>query len=145
MRLRDHPAVKQNRAQATRRAASKNSTRSHATIFQTVAPHEFLNQFLFMWKRMIVMLVFVVLFIAGIAFWKTMQIKAAIAMGAKMAPPPPAVTTTLAKSQTWEPVLSAIGSLKAINGVTVSTDLAGIVSQIAFESGVEVKKGAMLV
>ncbi len=93
---------------------------------------------------MIVMLVLVLLFIAGIAVWKVFQIKAAIAMGAKFAPPPAAVTTTRAKTVTWQPVLNAVGSLKAVNGVVVSTDLPGIVSQISFESGVEVKKGDLL-
>jgi membrane fusion protein (multidrug efflux system) len=62
-----------------------------------------------------------------------------------MTPPPAAVTTLIAKPQTWQPVLSAVGSLKAVNGVLVSTDLAGIVSEIAFESGKPVKKGALLV
>jgi membrane fusion protein (multidrug efflux system) len=42
-------------------------------------------------------------------------------------------------------VLSAVGSLRAVNGVTVSTDMAGIVSEIAFESGAPVKKGDLLV
>ena len=37
------------------------------------------------------------------------------------------------------------GSLTAVNGVTVSTDLAGIVSQIAFESGSKVRAGDLLV
>ena len=39
------------------------------------------------------------------------------------------------------PVLSSVGSLRAVNGVTVSTDLAGIISTINFESGAAVKKG----
>jgi membrane fusion protein, multidrug efflux system len=98
-----------------------------------------------MWKRMILMLVCVVVFVAAIAFFKVMQIKAAMAKGASFAPPPAAVTTTVVKAQTWQPVLSAVGSLKAVNGVTVSTDLGGIVSEIAFESGKPVKKGDLLV
>jgi membrane fusion protein (multidrug efflux system) len=51
----------------------------------------------------------------------------------------------MAKTERWQPVLSAVGSLKAVNGVTVSTDLAGIISQIAFQSGAAVKKGDLLV
>ena len=73
--------------------------------------------------------------------FKNKMMKAAFA---KMAPPPPAVTTLVAKAQTWHPVLSAVGSLKAINGVQVSTDLPGIISEIAFESGKPVKKGDLL-
>ncbi len=70
---------------------------------------------------------------------------AKMAVYARMTPPPAAVTTLIAKPQHWQPVLSAVGSLKAVNGVLVSTDLAGIVSEIAFESGKPVQKGNLLV
>ena len=91
------------------------------------------------------MLLVAALVIAGIAFWKYRTIRAGMAMGAKFAPPPAAVTTVVVKAQTWQPVLSAVGSMKAVNGVMVSTDMAGIVSDIAFESGTQVKKGDLLV
>ena len=94
---------------------------------------------------MLLMLAIVSVVIGAIAFWKYTLVKKAMAMGAKFAPPPAAVTTLIVQPQTWQPVLSAVGSLKAVQGVTVSTDLAGIVSQIAFESGTPVKKGALLV
>ncbi len=93
---------------------------------------------------MVIMLVLAVFCIAGLGFLKYRQIQAGIAKGASFAPPPAAVTTTVVKTQTWQPVLGAIGSLKAVNGVTVSTDMAGIVSQIGFESGATVKKGQLL-
>src|SRR5205823_2063639 len=60
------------------------------------------------------------------------------------APPPTAVTTVVAKREAWQPTLHVVGSLKAVNGVAVSTDLPGIVAQIAFQSGAEVKKGELL-
>src|ERR1700744_4740083 len=97
-----------------------------------------------MWKRMFSMLVIVAVFIAAIAYAKYAMVSAAIAMHKKFAMPPSAVTTIVVKGQTWQPVLSAVGSVKAVNGVTVSTDLAGIVSEIRFESGAAVKKGDML-
>ncbi len=98
-----------------------------------------------MFKRMSVMILLALLFIGGIAFWKYKTIRAGMAMGAKFAPPPTAVTTVEVKAQTWQPVLSAVGSMKAVNGVMVSTDMAGIVAEVAFESGTPVKKGTMLV
>lgn len=94
---------------------------------------------------MLIMLVAVFLVIGILAFIKVKQIKAAIAMGALMAPPPDMVTTMVVKPQSWQPVLSAVGSLRAVNGVTVSTDLAGIISELAMESGTSVKKGDLLV
>jgi len=92
-------------------------------------------------KRMLAMLGLMLLFIAAIGGWKWWQINTGKAQAAKFAPPPAAVTTAVAKTERWQPVLSAVGSLKAVNGVTVSTDLAGIISQIAFQSGAKVKKG----
>ncbi len=94
---------------------------------------------------MLFMLLCVVVFIALAAFGKYRSIKAGMAMGAQFVPPPTAVTTVAVKAQTWQPVLHSVGSLRAVNGVTVSTDLAGIVSEIGIESGTEVKKGASLV
>ena len=98
-----------------------------------------------MTKRMLAMLGLMLLFIVAIGAWKAWQIKTGMAQAAKFAPPPAAVTTAIAKTEQWQPVLSAVGSLKAVNGVTVSTDLAGIISQISFQSGATVKKGDLLV
>jgi len=72
------------------------------------------------------------------------RIKAGMAMKAKFAPPPTAVSTYKVETQTWQPYITAIGSLTAVNGVTVSTDQSGIVLDIPFESGSFVKKGDLL-
>jgi membrane fusion protein (multidrug efflux system) len=98
-----------------------------------------------MMKRMLIMLGLALLFIAAIGAWKVIQVRAAIAQFAKYAPPPTAVTTTVVAHERWQPALSAVGSLRAVNGVTVSTDLAGIISEISFQSGTSVKKGDLLV
>jgi membrane fusion protein (multidrug efflux system) len=45
----------------------------------------------------------------------------------------------------WQPFLETVGSITAVNGVTVSTDLGGRVVQIGFDSGSEVRAGALLV
>jgi membrane fusion protein (multidrug efflux system) len=95
-------------------------------------------------KRFVIMLSLVLLLFAALAFVKYKQFQAGMAMKAMFAPPPATVTTLVAKPQTWEPVLSAIGAMKAVNGVTVSTDLAGVVSEIHFESGAAAKKGDLL-
>jgi len=96
-------------------------------------------------KRMVIMLVIAFVIIGAIGAWKVKQIRDGMAQFAKYAPPPTAVTTTVATRERWQPVLSAVGSLRAVNGVTVSTDLAGIISQISFQSGTTVKKGDLLV
>ena len=98
-----------------------------------------------MLKRMLIMLALVGLFIAGIGAVKVSQIRRDIELAMRSAPPPPAVSTAVAAKERWQRSLGAIGSLRAVDGVTVSTDLAGIVSEIAFRSGSRVKKGDLLV
>jgi membrane fusion protein, multidrug efflux system len=83
--------------------------------------------------------------IGGLGFFKYRQIQAAIAMGASFAPPPAAVTTIIAKNETWPSTLQVIGTAAAIQGVTVSADLPGTVAKINFESGKRVQAGDVLV
>ncbi|MBV8898759.1 MAG: efflux RND transporter periplasmic adaptor subunit [Verrucomicrobia bacterium] len=45
----------------------------------------------------------------------------------------------------WQPYLETVGSITAVNGVTVTTDLGGRVVQIGFDSGSEVRNGTLLV
>ncbi|MEO8430791.1 MAG: efflux RND transporter periplasmic adaptor subunit [Acidobacteriota bacterium] len=96
-------------------------------------------------KRMILMLVVAGIFIATIAAVKTRQIQTAIKKGSSYQPPPEAVTTVVAKREEWPSTWSAIGSVAAVRGVTVSADLPGVVSRIEFESGQSVSQGAVLV
>jgi membrane fusion protein (multidrug efflux system) len=96
-------------------------------------------------KRMLLMLAAVALFIGAIGSFKFLQIRAAIAAGSSYQPPPEAVTTIVAHEVRWASRLSAIGSVAAVHGVTVSADLPGIVAGIDFESGSSVEAGAVLV
>lgn len=96
-------------------------------------------------KRMILMLGAVLLVVAGLGFIKYKQISTLIAQGANFAPPPSAVTTTVAQRVTWPSTLEVIGTAQAIQGVTVGADLPGIVSAINFESGRTVHAGDVLV
>jgi len=87
----------------------------------------------------------VVAFIAAVGAYKFFQIKKAIAQGSSYQPPPEAVTTVVASSQEWNATLQAIGTVTAVNGVTVSADLPGVVGRITFDSGRLVRKGDVLV
>ena len=96
-------------------------------------------------KRMIVMLAMMAAFIAALGAIKFRQIQVAVAQAASFQPPPEAVTTIVAKSEEWPATLSAIGTVAAVQGVTVSADLPGIIERIAFDSGKTVQAGEMLV
>ncbi|MEM5331518.1 efflux RND transporter periplasmic adaptor subunit [Paraburkholderia sp. JHI2823] len=54
------------------------------------------------------------------------------------------VTSAVVGYQTWQPQLSATGSLRAARGVDVTTEVAGLVREIAFSSGEEVRAGQVL-
>ncbi|HEX8372799.1 MAG TPA: efflux RND transporter periplasmic adaptor subunit [Chthoniobacterales bacterium] len=93
--------------------------------------------------RFIIVIVLFVLFVGGLVYRQVSMIKAQQAM--KFELPPDTVTTVVATEEEWSPTLSAVGSLKPVKGVEVSTDLSGIVSNIGFESGKPVKQGDLLV
>lgn len=98
-----------------------------------------------MMKRMLLMLAVVIAVLAVIGGLKFFQIKAAMAQGASYQPPPEAVTTVIARQEPWNTTINAIGSVVAVQGVTVSADLPGLVSEIDFDSGRPVNKGDVLV
>ena len=98
-----------------------------------------------MFKRMILMLTVAAVLIASLGFVKFRQIQEAIGQAAAFQPPPEAVTTIVAQQEKWPAKLSAIGTVAAVQGVTVSADLPGIVAHIAFESGASVREGDLLV
>src|SRR6202011_5767776 len=85
------------------------------------------------WKYFLVFIVLFAIFLGGmfgLGFVKFNQIQGFIKLSKSgaFAPPPTAVTTEIAKKTDWEPTMDSVGSLAAVNGVTVSTDLAGIVT-----------------
>ena len=86
-------------------------------------------------KRMILMVVVMIAIIAGLGFVKFKQFQAMAAQFAAMQPPPDAVTTIVAAQESWPNTLNAIGTVAAVQGVTVSADLPGVVDRITFDSG----------
>ena len=75
---------------------------------------------------------------------KGLQIKSMVAQGKAFKPPPQAVTSAKVDPIKWETTLSAVGSLKAVQGVMVSAELSGKVSRIAFKPGKMVSAGQIL-
>jgi membrane fusion protein, multidrug efflux system len=96
-------------------------------------------------KRMIIMLTVVAAVVAILGFVKYNQIQTAMAEFASFQQPPEAVTTVVAEPQAWDATLQAIGSVTAVQGVSVSADLPGLVERIRFDSGDTVRRGEVLV
>src|SRR5260370_30627718 len=95
----------------------------------------------------LIAIVLLIVIIVTLGYFKVQQFMgfAAMAKAGFFKAPPVAVTTTVAAQSEWQPTLDTIGTVTAINGVTVSTDLAGIVDRLAFTSGTAVKAGDLLV
>ena len=97
-------------------------------------------------KRKILTAVIVVLaVVVGLAGVKAWQIHALIAAGRAFVPPPETISAAVAHEEKWPDTLTAVGSISAKQGVTISPEIAGKVSEIAFESGAVVAQGDLLV
>ena len=96
-------------------------------------------------KRMLIMVALVVALISGLGFIKYRQVETAIHAAAGFQPPPEAVTTVVAKQEQWSSGMNVIGSVEAVQGVTVAADLPGTVAKIYFDSGKSVHEGDVLV
>ena len=67
------------------------------------------------------------------------------AISASFAPKPTSVAVEAARIEQWRPQLTAIGTLRAYQGVAVAPQVGGVVVAIHFESGDDVEAGAALV
>lgn len=95
-------------------------------------------------KKNIIVAIIILLVVVGIIGGvKALQI------GALMSQKPPSMTETVTASavqrQRWEAALTSVGSLTAVQGVTVSAEVAGKVVKIAFEPGTMVQAGDLLI
>ncbi len=96
-------------------------------------------------KRILFAILGLLIVIAVLAGVKVLQIRTMVEQGKKAVPPPDTVTTVAARSESWETSLTAVGSLTAVQGVTVAAELPAKVVEIAFEPGAKVKKGDLLI
>jgi len=95
-----------------------------------------------MFKRSVLFLLGAFLLIGAIVFVKVSQVRAALAQD--YTPPPVSIVSAVATQETWEQSLQAIGTLTAVQGITIETELDGKVVEIAFESGAQVREGDLL-
>jgi membrane fusion protein (multidrug efflux system) len=60
-------------------------------------------------------------------------------------PPPESVSLYTATAQSWPQTFTAIGTVEADEGITISAQVPGKVKRIAFQSGAQVKAGEVLI
>jgi len=95
-------------------------------------------------KRMVVM----ILGILGLALLIGLVWIAAISARIRSQPkgePPQTVTTTVAAYDTWQPGLSAVGTLRAVKGADLAFEVSGVVTRIGATPGGTVQQGQTLI
>ena len=97
-------------------------------------------------KVKIAIAIFIVLaVVGGLVGIKYLQIQTMMNASKGAGPPPETISSVVAKEDTWQGTLSAIGSVNAAQGVTITPDIPGVVREIAFEAGSIVAKDDLLV
>lgn len=98
-----------------------------------------------MLKKILITAAIIVFIVGALFIIKKKQFATMGSAGAAMVMPPETVTAAPANEESWETSLSATGSVTAVQGVTVSAEIAGKVAKLAFESGSTVAAGDLLV
>lgn len=95
-------------------------------------------------KKIIFTILGLILLVGGIAGIKVLQIRTMIEQGENFQMPPETVTVARARMESWESLLTSVGSLSAVQGVDVAAEAAGKVVDITFKPGSKVEKGDLL-
>lgn len=96
-------------------------------------------------KRIFITVLGLIVMVVVLVGIKGLQIGSMMAHGKQFVPPPEIVTTATVKADSWETLITAVGTLEAEQGVTVTAELSGKVTSIDFESGTTVAAGDLLV
>ncbi|WP_027059054.1 efflux RND transporter periplasmic adaptor subunit [Mesorhizobium loti] len=92
----------------------------------------------------ILVLVVLVLVVSSIVGLNIMRDFGTKQFFATMKPPAATVSTTIAKPSTWTPGVEAIGTVRAVRGVDLTVETAGIVKEISFHANEKVASNAVL-
>jgi membrane fusion protein (multidrug efflux system) len=93
-------------------------------------------------KKTVLFSIALLVLIGTIVAIKVVQIRTLIS--AKQPAQREAVSTALVKREHWQQSLTSVGSLSAVQGVTVAAELDGKIVELDFEAGSEVKSGDIL-
>jgi len=96
-------------------------------------------------RRLIIVVVAAGVLLAAIVGFNTWKANFVAQLRLKNAAPPQSVTAATVGFSDWQPEVSAVGSLRAVRGVDVTTEVTGLVRALRFTSGDDVKAGQVLV
>jgi membrane fusion protein, multidrug efflux system len=95
--------------------------------------------------RLIVVVLAALVLLAAIVGFNTWKANFVAKLRLKNAAPPQTVTTASVEPSDWQPEVSAVGSLRAVRGVDVTTEVTGLVRSLHFKSGDLAQSGQVLV
>lgn len=96
-------------------------------------------------KRMLIMIICLAVLFGGIFGYQMFKSKMIKKYMASQGDQKQTVSTYKASGQEWQPQFIAVGTLTAVLGADIAPEVNGIVKQIYFKSGKDVKKGTLLV
>jgi membrane fusion protein, multidrug efflux system len=96
-------------------------------------------------RRLIIVVVAVGVLLAAIVGFNMWKANLLEGIRKKNAAPPQTVSAASVNFTDWQPEVSAVGSMRAVRGVDVTTEVTGLVRSLRFKSGDEVKAGQILV
>ncbi len=95
-------------------------------------------------RRMLITTISLAVIVLVLVAVKAMQIGAMVEQGKNFVPPPVTVTSAAVAAESWETALTSVGTLNAVQGVTLAAELPGRVVEIAFAAGGRAAKGDIL-
>jgi membrane fusion protein (multidrug efflux system) len=95
-------------------------------------------------QRFVIVFLLLAVLVGGIFWFQDFRSKILKKVFDEMKQPPSSITTLHVQKERWPVELKAIGTFTSVQGVTVSSEEAGKVIKINFESGQEVRKGDLL-
>lgn len=94
--------------------------------------------------RLFLVVVFLGVVFGGIFGWKYLQMQE-MAKQANQPQPPATVATAKAHEVSWRPDIQSVGSISPVQGIEITTEVAGKISEVSFESSSRVENGDVLV
>lgn len=96
-------------------------------------------------RRMTVMLISVFILLGLLVGFNTLKTALISYFISSMGLPPATVSTMVVEEDEWQPTLSSVGNIRAFRGVDLSAEAGGAVLNVFVKSGMDVKKGDLLI
>jgi membrane fusion protein, multidrug efflux system len=98
-----------------------------------------------LWWRLIIVVAAALVLLGAIVWFNNWRSNLVASIRLKNALPPQTVSAASVEFADWQPEVSAVGSMRAVRGVDVTTEVIGLVRSLHFKSGDQAQAGQILV